>query len=122
MTFTATPGFYKLSFQNKRSNRYKTEAPIHSVLPLANGDVVTVDVTNTNSCLSTFDSVTMAVNALPDGILLFHENSGITPNDGIICAGAAVYFTAPAGFTNYNFLLNGTSVQSNRQILIPILL
>ena len=40
------------------------------------------------------------------------ENSGLTPDDGIICTGATVVFTAPAGFTNYDFILNGATVQS----------
>ena len=34
------------------------------------------------------------------------------PNDGIICTGATVVFTAPTGFTNYDFILNGITVQS----------
>ncbi len=42
---------------------------------------------------------------------LLRKHSGNTPNDGIICTGAAVVFTATSGFTNYNFKLNGITVQ-----------
>ena len=78
----------------------------------ANGDIVTVDVTNSNGCLTTFNSITLSVNPLPGGTLVPVENSGITPNDGIICTGATVIFTAPTGFSNYDFILNGITIQS----------
>ncbi len=83
-----------------------------STTTLANGDAVTVNVTNSNSCISTFGPVNMTVNPLPTGTLAIAENAGIA-NDGIICTGTSVVFTAPNGFSNYNFLLNGASVQNS---------
>ena len=53
----------------------------------------------------------MTVNALPTSTGVPKENYG-TADDGIICQGGTVIFTVPAGFTNYNFLLNGLSVQN----------
>src|SRR6185437_10936940 len=76
------------------------------------GNVVTVDVTGSNGCTTTFGPITMQVNALPTGNLSIEETSGLANNDGIICAGATVVFTATSGFSNYNFLLNGASIQT----------
>lgn len=45
-------------------------------------------------------------------VLAFAENSGIFTNDGIVCSGGSVSFTATSGYTNYNFKINGSSVQS----------
>ena len=54
----------------------------------------------------------MTVNPLPTGTMTPVENSGVATDDGIICTGATVVFTAPTGFTNYDFILNGATVQS----------
>ena len=90
---------------------------IYSSTTLILGDKVTVDVTGSNNCVSTFGPVTMTVHLLPTGTLVPIENSGNTANDGIICTGATVIFTAPTGFTNYDFLLNGATVLSVLQYL-----
>ena len=110
--FTADAGFANYNFkingttvQNGAGNTYTTNS-------IVNGNVVTVDVTNINTCVTTFNAITMIVNALPTGTLVPVENSGNTANDGIICTGATVVFTAPAGFTNYDFILNGVTIQS----------
>ncbi|CAN5478573.1 hypothetical protein BH11BAC3_BH11BAC3_00270 [soil metagenome] len=112
LVFTATAGFSNYNFkvnnvqvQNGSANTYNTSA-------LVNNDVVTVEVTGVNNCIATFGPLTITVNALPTGTLVPVENSGITADDGIICTGAMVVFTAPTGFTNYDFLLNGATVQS----------
>ena len=112
--FTATAGFINYLFklngitilQNGAGNTFTTNG-------LAQGDIVTVDVTNSNSCITTFNAITMTVNPLPTGTLIAVENSGNTSNDGIICTGATVVFTAPAGFSNYNFIKNNISVQNS---------
>ena len=94
-----------VSKQNTSSNTYSTTA-------LVNGDNVTVDVINTNGCLKTFNAIVMVVNALPTGTLAITETSGTANDDAKICAGASVTFTAPVGFSNYDFRINGTTVQS----------
>ena len=64
-----------------------------------------------NSCSKTFNPVLINVNAVPTGTLTVTENSG-TPNDNTICANAPVTFTFTAGFSNYNFKVNGVSQQN----------
>ncbi len=114
VTFTATsdPAFTNYIFKVNGAPVQNSGANTYSTTSLVNGDIITVDVTNSNSCVSTFGPVTMVVNALPIGTLTSVENSGNTPDDGIICTGATVVFTAPTGFTNYDFILNGLTVQS----------
>ncbi|MEO6718763.1 MAG: Ig-like domain-containing protein [Ferruginibacter sp.] len=114
--FTATPGL-----GNNYEFLLNTNTPLQngtlntfSTTGLANGDKVMVIVTNTNTCVTTSNIITMVVNAVPTGVMTIAENSGNLPaNDGIICVGASVVFTAPTGFYNYDFLLNGISVQNS---------
>jgi hypothetical protein len=68
---------------------------------------------NTTGCWSSgAGSLAFTVNALPAGTLTAAETSGVANNDNIICTGANVTFTATAGFTNYDFRVNGSSVQN----------
>ena len=112
MTFTATAGFQAYNFmvngitvQIGPSNTFMSNT-------LVNGDVVSVEVTSANNCVTIFNQVTANIISLPAGTMAISENSGLFPNDAIICTGAAVSFTAPTGFTNYNFLVDGSSVQN----------
>ncbi len=112
VTFTATAGAgnnyaFKVGstvVQNGTGNTYTTTS-------LSNGNVVSVVVTNPATCSATYNSITMTVNPLPSGNLQISETSG-TADDGIICTGTPVTFTAPNGFSNYNFLLNGATIQN----------
>ena len=56
----------------------------------------TVTVTSSDACVSTATR-TVVVNALPVPSFSFSETSGLTNNDGIICAGASVMVTAGGG-------------------------
>ncbi len=112
VTLTATAGFDNYDFKVNGSTVQNGSANTYSSTTFANGDVVTVEVSSANACITTFNSVTITVNALPSGTLVPVENSGNTADDGIICTGTSVVFTAPAGFTNYNFLLNAISIQN----------
>src|SRR6185437_861995 len=84
----------------------------YSSTAITDGKLITVDVTSANGCITTFGPITMHVNAVPSGTLAIAETSGLANNDGIICTGATVVFTATSGFSNYNFLLNGASIQN----------
>ena len=109
--FAATSGYTNYLFKlNGTTTLQNGTDSIFNTTGLVNGDKVTVDVTNSNSCTTTFNTVTMIVNQLPTGTLVGVENSGVGPNDSTICAGATVIFTAPAGFANYDFILNGVSI------------
>lgn len=110
--FTASPGFANYNFKINGSQASVGTTNTFQTNLLIDGDVVTVEVTNANSCVTVFNSITMTVTALPTGTMTITETSGVANDDGITCTGAEVIFTAPAGFTNYNFLLNGSSVQN----------
>ena len=59
MTFTADPGFDNYNFQVNGSTVQNGAGNTFSTTSLANNDVVTVDVTNSNGCVSTFNAITM---------------------------------------------------------------
>ncbi|HEX5149941.1 MAG TPA: putative Ig domain-containing protein [Parafilimonas sp.] len=109
--FTATVGFANYDFKRNGVSFANGSSNTASYTGFANGDVVTVDVTNASSCSGVFNSLTITVNLLPAGTLVPVENSGTANNDGIICTDANVVFTATPGYSNYDFKLNGTTVQ-----------
>ena len=109
--FTATAGFANYNFKRNGTTFQNGSSNTASFSAFTSGDVVTVDVSSAATCIATFNSVTITVNPLPAGILSIAETSGNTNNDGIICAGAAVLFTATPGYANYDFKINGTTVQ-----------
>jgi trimeric autotransporter adhesin len=69
----------------------------------------TVSVTD-GSCVATATSV-ISTNALPTPGIAVTDNSGTTPNDGIICAGAAAQLTASGGGT-YLWSVGGFTTSS----------
>jgi len=103
VTFTAGGGVnydFKvngISMQNSASVTYTTSG-------LTNGQVVTVDVTNTGGCVATSAGITIAINPLPTPTL------AAVPGN-IVCTGTNVIFTAGGG-VNYDFKVNGISVQN----------
>ncbi|MCP9768217.1 hypothetical protein EGI22_09865, partial [Lacihabitans sp. LS3-19] len=80
-------------------------------LGVGNTDI-TYTVTDINGCINTSDIHNVVVNALPVGTLMFTESSGSIADDGEVCSGGEVDFTATLGFDNYNFKLDGSSVQN----------
>ena len=102
--FTAGGGTnyeFKLNYttvQNGAGTTYTTTG-------LNDGDAVKVVVTNANSCVDSTAAITTTVNALPAPTLSSDDA------DNIICAGDQVIFTGGGG-TNYEFKLNGTTVQN----------
>ncbi|HEY5408706.1 MAG TPA: putative Ig domain-containing protein [Ginsengibacter sp.] len=110
--FTADAGYINYNFKIGGTSAQNGSGNTFTSTSLADGNVVTVDVTGSNGCITTFGPITMQVNALPTGNLSIAETSGLANNDGIICTGATVVFTATSGFKNYNFLLNGASIQT----------
>jgi hypothetical protein len=77
-------------------NTGSTSAAV-SVTPSAT-TTYTVTVTNTNNCTAS-STVTITVNPLPSASVAVTETSGVTNNDGIICAGASATLTASGGGT-----------------------
>ena len=111
VTFTATAGFVVYHYKVNGTTAQNGIANVFNTTSLSNGDIVTVDVSNSTGCTVSFNPVTIAVNPVPAGSLSASENSG-TPNDNQICVGETVTFTATPGFANYVFMVNGTGVQS----------
>lgn len=112
VTFTATAGFTNYVFLVNGAGVQSGASNTFSTTTLSGTASVTVEVTNSNNCKVTWGPQVITVNGLPAGALSAAENSGTTPNNNEICAGDAVTFTATAGFTNYNFIVNGSSMQN----------
>ncbi len=85
------------SVQSGNSNTYTTTT-------LTNGQAVSVVVTNASGCSAISSSITNTVNATPIPVLTSSDA------DNIICEGAPVTFTSANGI-NYNFMVDGSSVQ-----------
>jgi primase-polymerase (primpol)-like protein len=105
VTFTATPAAADYIFrintvpvQSGASNQFITTT-------LANGEEVDVIVTTASGCSDISTGITMTVNANPIPTLVSSDG------DNIICQGESVTFTAGGG-TNYEFFVDGTSVQN----------
>jgi uncharacterized protein YjdB len=116
-TFTSTPldGTFNYNFKvNGTTAQNGVGNNTFSTLTLPVGTYpVVVEVTNSASCMTTSNMISMTVSPLPTGTLAAIENYG-TANDGTICEGGTVVFTVTptTGVTSYNFLLNGNSVQN----------
>ena len=108
VTFTATGGAtydFKIngtSVQSGASDTYATSS-------LADGDVVTVLVTNIDGCTDESTGITTSVNPLPTVTL----TNDATNNE--ICAGDNITFTAGGGDVGamYEFFVNNSSVQNS---------
>jgi hypothetical protein len=88
------------SVQNGAGTTYTTST-------LLNGQVVTVGVTNAAGCTVVSSGITTTVNPLPVANIVSNDA------DNTICAGSSITFTAsPSGASNYNFRVNGSSVQT----------
>jgi gliding motility-associated-like protein len=97
--------------QNTASNTYTNSA-------LINGDIVRCQINilngaclTSNTALSSDITMVVAPNLLPSVLISSNAN-------GTVCAGVPILFTATAtntstGILNYNFMLNGISVQNS---------
>ncbi len=100
-TFTATPGFNNYEFfvnftsvQSGASNTYTTST-------LSDGATIMVRGTDDN-CV--YDSE-------PVVITIYSNSIQLTIDDTLACEGQTLNFTASQGFNQYEFFLNGQSVQ-----------
>ena len=83
-----------------------------SGVAVGNSDI-TYTSTDGNGCTKTSFPFNVVVNPIPTGTLTFTETSGTTNDDGTVCSGDAVNFTATPGHTNYNFKIDGVSVHNS---------
>ncbi|MCC5945213.1 MAG: T9SS type A sorting domain-containing protein [Bernardetiaceae bacterium] len=105
VTFTATPaGATNYEFFVNGTSVQTGTSDTYSTTTLEDGETITV--TTTTTCgTATSTGITMTVNTAPA--------TGLTASATTICTGDNVIFTAtPAGATNYEFFVNGTSVQT----------
>ena len=102
VTFTATGGTSYEFFIGAESQGAASGTPTFNTSSLTNGQVVTVKVTDVNTCFAISEGITTTVNSLP--------TPGLTSSDAdnIICAGDAVTFTATGG-TSYEFFIGAES-------------
>ncbi len=108
VTFTASPaGFTQYVFYDGATTVQTSSSNTYSTTTLAAGNSITVIATN-NGCPSAASSaIVTTVNPFPSVTL-----SSSDAND-TICTGDAVTYTAsPAGYTQYEFSLNGSPVQT----------
>ncbi|MBC7937447.1 MAG: Ig-like domain-containing protein [Rhizobacter sp.] len=112
ITFTAPSGYSFYEFKNAGGTIAAGTANVYNSTTIGNGEQVSVIVTGAGGCTTTFGPVTITVNPIPAGTFVATENSGVA-NDNTICPGSSVTFTAPAGYTGYDFKVGGTTVQNN---------
>lgn len=123
VTFTASPsnGGSSPSYQWKlNGSNVGSNSSTYSSSSLTNGDVVTVELTNSEPCVSpnttTSNSVTMTVNALVTPVVTTTNSS----TNNTICDGGTVNFTAtPSNGGNnpsYQWMVNGVSAGTNASI------
>ncbi len=120
VTFTATPtnGGSSPAYQWKVNGiNVGTNSAVYNSSTLANGDLVNVNMTSSLTCAlpasATSNTIAMVVNP--------NVTPGVTiaaNPPGPVCAGTSVTFTATAsnttgGTINYDFKVNGTSVQNS---------
>ncbi|MCT4587462.1 MAG: hypothetical protein N4A71_06535, partial [Carboxylicivirga sp.] len=101
--FHRVRGAADVSVQNSTTPTYSDGA-------LQDGDIIYVVVTDiTNTCIDQSVNITMTVNANPVVSLnITNPASG----SSTVCTGTNVVFTASGTYDNYEFYLNGVSVQS----------
>jgi hypothetical protein len=106
ITFTAGGGVAYEFFVNGGSQGAASATNTFATNSLADGDNVTVEVTNANGCQATSSPVNVTIYALPTPTL----TSSDANNE--ICAGDQVVFTAGGG-VEYQFYVNGVAVTAN---------
>jgi len=101
VTFTATGGELYEFFVNGASVQGPSLQDTYTTNSLVDGDVVSVQVSDSNGCDDLHSGIVMTVNSLPTVTL-----SAALP----VCAGDVVTFEA-TGATSYEFFVNDISVQ-----------
>ncbi|WMN11344.1 PKD-like domain-containing protein [Marivirga salinae] len=106
VTFTASGATDYEFFVDGLSVQASSTTATYTTSALADGEVVTVEGIDGNSCVATSSGITTSVDPLPTVVLTSSDA------DNEICNGDAVTFTA-SGATNYEFFVDGGSVQAS---------
>ncbi len=101
-TFAATPGFNNYDFYVDNALTQSGANSVFTSSTLMAGSTVFVIAMDDNC---SYNSDTAQV-------FIFENSIELSVNDSTLCNGESFVFSATAGFLNYDFLVNGVSVQS----------
>jgi gliding motility-associated-like protein len=106
VTFTASPsGFANYDFYNGATLIQSGSGVTYTTSGLTSGNSITVKATNLGCPGPSSNAIVTTINAIP--------SSSLASNANTVCNGDNVTFTAsPTGMSNYQFFVNGVSVQS----------
>jgi uncharacterized protein YjdB len=120
VTFTATPtnGGTSPSYQWKLngSTNVGSNSPTFVTTALANNDLVTVEMTSNETCVTSSPATSNSISTTVDSNLPASVSIISSDNDNTICSGSNVVFTATpnnGGSPNYQWKLNGNSIGSD---------
>ncbi len=120
VTFTATPtnGGTSPSYQWKLngSTNVGSNSPTFVTTALANNDLVTVEMTSNETCVTSSPATSNSISTTVDSNLPASVSIISSDNDNTICFGSNVVFTATpnnAGSPSYQWKLNGNSIGSD---------
>ena len=120
VTFTATPtnGGTSPSYQWKLngSTNVGSNSPTFITTALANNDLVTVEMTSNETCITSSPATSNSISTTVDSNLPASVSIISSDNDNTICSGSNVVFTATpnnGGSPSYQWKLNGNSIGSD---------
>ena len=120
VTFTATPtnGGTSPSYQWKLngSTNVGSNSPTFITTALANNDLVTVEMTSNETCVTSSPATSNSISTTVDSNLPASVSIISSDNDNTICSGSNVVFTATptnGGSPSYQWKLNGNSIGSD---------
>ncbi|WP_157666535.1 gliding motility-associated C-terminal domain-containing protein [Alkalitalea saponilacus] len=104
VTFSAGGGVSYEFFVNGSSVKGPGALNTYTTSDLSDGDIVLVEVTDANGCVDT-EQITMTIYPLPVVSLSADLND--------VCSGETITIEATPGYVNYDFRINGTSIQNS---------
>lgn len=106
VTYTATSGYANYMFRVDGNPLQNGSSNTFTLGSLTDGQSVDAVVTSVQGCSTTTNSITNTVYPNPVVTLLSDDP------DNVICSGTVVNFTATGGYNNYDFRINGSTVQT----------
>ncbi|TCO09345.1 T9SS type B sorting domain-containing protein [Natronoflexus pectinivorans] len=104
VTFSAGGGVSYEFFVNGTSVKGPGALNTYTTSDLSDGDVVMVEVIDVNGCVDS-EMITITIHPLPV--------VSISENTNNVCSGEPIIIEATSGYVNYDFRINGTSIQNS---------